>query len=257
MSQTTIQQAAAIRKGSVRILVGNDFSSLVDIGAIRDPQVTMLVEPQSIEFDNVDDLRQFAEGDKVQVAFTLAEINLTNLAQFDKGLVSVENIAGSIVNNHTQTVASGAWTYSNFIALEFQNGNGTLPTIDSVTLGTDGAIVLNTDYFTAKQGGLWGIVIRDSATVTTEAQTVAIQFDYTPAASKRVTFTKQGTKELIVARIINEDADGNEFRIDIEDVTNVAAPVIDFPADDEAEVATVPITLEGYVVEIVDEQQTA
>ena len=256
MSQTTVQKTEAIRKGSVRVQIGDDFNSLVDIGALRDPKLTMMSEMQNIEFDNVDDLRQFAEGDKVQLAFILAEINLTNLAKLDKGLVNLTTVAGTIVNNHSQVVASGAWAYNTFIPFEHQNGDGSAITPDSVTGGTNGALVSETDYFITTVNGVRGIIIKDSATVTTLAQTITIVFDYTPNASKKITFNKIGTKQLVVCRITNTDADGNEFKIDINDVTNIQSQSIDFSADDEAEVAVMPVTLEGYIVEIVDEQQT-
>lgn len=256
MSQTTIQKEAAIRKGSVRVLIGNDFSSLVDIGAIRNPVFTSLVQNQNIEFDNVDDLKKFVEGNKVQLTFDLAEINLTNIAALDAGLATLSTVAGSIVNNHPQVVASGAWSYDNFIAFEFQNGDGSKITPDSVVAGTDGALVLNTDYFIVKQGNTWGIVVRDSSTVTTAAQAVTITFDYTPAASKKLVFGTQGTKTKKCVRIVNTDENSKEFRIDMNNATNFTAPSIDFAADDEEDVAILPVQLEGYLVEIVDEQQT-
>jgi hypothetical protein len=40
----------------------------------------------------------------------------------------------------------------------------------------------------------------------------------------------------------------------MQNVTNVSAPSLDFPADDEAEIVTMPITLEGYIVDMIDEQ---
>lgn len=256
MSQTTVQKTEAIRKGSVRVQIGDDFNTLVDIGALRDPKLQMMSEVQSIEFDNVDDLRQFAEGDKVQLSFLLAEINLTNLAKLDKGLVNLTTVAGTIVNNYSQVVASGAWAYNTFIPFDNQNGDGTAITPDSVTAGTNGLLVSETDYFITSVNGIRGIIVKDSATVTTLAQTITIVYDYTPSASKKITFNKIGTKQLVVCRITNTDSDGNEFKIDIEDVTNIQAQSIDFTADDEADVATMPVTLEGYIVEIVDEQQT-
>tara|TARA_R100001086_G_C11832729_1_gene257008 strand:- start:815 stop:1588 length:774 start_codon:yes stop_codon:yes gene_type:complete len=256
MAQTTIQKSNAIRKGSVRIEIGDDSSSLVDIGAIRNPVFTSLVENQNIEFDNVNDLKKFVEGDKVQFSFDLAEINLTNLAELDAGMVTLTTTAASPVSGATQNVASGAWSYNTFIAIANQNGDGTVPTINSVTLGTDGAIVAETDYVTVKQGGTWGIVIWDSTTVTTEAQTIVIDYDYTPAASKKLTFTSQGTKTEKYVRITNTDENGNEFRIDFNQATNFSSPSIDFAADDEEDVAILPVSLEGYLVEIVDEQQT-
>lgn len=256
MSQTTIQQMASIRKGSVRVLVGDDFSSLVDIGALRNPVFNSLVENQSIQFDNVDDLKKFVNGKKVQVTFDLAEINLTNIAALDDGLMTLSTVAAAIVNNHPQVEASGAWGYDTFIALDFQNGDGTLPTIDSVVASTNGALVLNTDYFVVKQGNTWGIVVRDSATVTTTAQTITITYDYTPAASKKITFADSGTKVLKCLRIINTDENGDTFKIDIEEGTNFTPVSIDFAGDDEEDVAILPIQFEGNIVEIVDEQQT-
>lgn len=256
MSQTTIQKTAAIRKGSVRVLVGDDFSSLVDIGALRNPVFTSLVENQAIVFDNVDDLKKFVNGKKVQVTFDLAEINLTNLAKLDAGLISVTTVAGSIVNNAQQVVASGSWAYSTFIPLTYQNGDGTLPNIDSVTGSVDGALVLNTDYTITKVSGVWGITVLDSTDVTTLAQSITIQSDYTPAASKKITFADSGNKTLKAMRLINTDENNKTFKIDIENGTNMSAVSIDFAGDDEEDVAILPIQFEGSIVEIVDEQQT-
>lgn len=258
MAQTTIQKQAAIRKGSVRVQIGDDFSSLVDIGAIRDPRLVSLVEQQNIEFDNVDDLRQFAEGDKCQFEFVLTEINLTNLAKFDKGLVNLTTVAGTPVSGAEQVIAS-PFVPNKFYKLENQMGDGSAPTINSVTGATDGALDADDDYHLVVNGqGEYGIVLNTVAggtNITTLSQAITIDYDYTPAASKKITFTKQGTKDEIVMRLVNKDADDKEFRIDVEKVTNVQAPAIDFAGDDEAEVATVPMTLQGYIKELVDEQQ--
>jgi hypothetical protein len=254
MSQTTIQKADAIKKGSVKIQVGDSFSALTDIGAIRDPQMTLMVEPQNIEFDNVDDLRQFAEGDKVQFSFLLAEINLTNLSKFDKGLVNLTSIAGSATPVTAEAKGTG-WTQGQPIKLNNKNGANTIVGSIVVKSGVT-TLTLNTDYRTyvgdGSNGELGATYI---VPITTNAGVITVDYSYTPNASKKITFTKTGTKTLIVARITNTDANGKVFKIDIQNVTNIVAPVLDFPADDEAEVQTIPVTLEGYIVEITDEQQ--
>jgi len=256
MAQTTIQKTPAIRKGSVRVQIGDNFSSLVDIGALRNPVLTGLVENQAIEFDNVDDLKKFVNGKKVQFTFDLAEINLTNLATLDAGLVTLTTVAGSAVTNESHVIASGDWAYDQFIQFPFQMSDGTAPTsIDSVTGGTDGVLVEDTDYFIMKHAGQWGIYVKDTATLTTEAQTLTIVADYTPAASKNLTFGDSGTKTLKVMRIVNTDESNKEFRIDINNATNFTPYSIDFAGDDEEDVAILPIQLEGQIVEIVDEQQ--
>jgi len=257
MPQTTIQKTPAIRKGSVRVLIGDDFDALVDIGALRNPVFTSLVENQAIVFDNVDDLKKFVNGKKVQVAFDLAEINLTNLAVLDGGLLSISNTAGTIVNNASQVIASGAWAFNKFIEIANQNGNGTSPTVDSVTGGTDGALVAGTDYYVGQNAeGKWGIFIIDSTDVTTLSQAITIVYDYTPNASKKLTFADSGNKTLKCMRLINTDEDSKTFKIDIENGTNFTPISIDFAGDDEEDVAILPIQFQGDVVEIVDEQQT-
>lgn len=255
MPQTTIQKSPAIRKGSVKVQIGNDFASLVDIGALRDPKLTMLSEMQNIEFDNVSDLRQFAEGDKVQLAFILAEINLTNLAQLDKGMVEVTNVAGSPTAVTAEAHGTG-WTQGQPIKLLNKNGANTSVASIVVKSGVT-TLTLNTDYRVFVGDGTNGeLGYTFIVPVLTNAGVITVDYSYTPNASKKITFTKTGTKSLICVRITNTDANGLIYKVDLNNATNVQAQSIDFPADDEAEIATMPITLEGYIVEITDEQQT-
>lgn len=256
--QTTIQVTEAIRKGSVRVLVGDDFGSLVDIGALRDPILNSLAENQEIEFDNVDSLKKFVKGKKVQVTFNLAEINLTNIEKLDSGLVSLSTVAGTLVSGATQLVVSGGWNFNQFIKIENQNGDGSAITVNSVTGATDGALVEDTDFYvTQNENGEYGIMIIDSATVTTEGQNVTIDYDYTPNASKKLTFNESGNKTLKAMRLINIDENDKEFRIDIENGTNFAPISIDFAGDIEDNVAILPVDFQGDLVEWVDEQQVA
>lgn len=255
--QTTVQKDAAIRQGSVKVLIGDDFNSLTDIGALRNPVISSLIENQEIPFDNVRELRKYVDGKKIQVTFELAEINLTNIAELDSGLITLTTTAASEVSGAEQSVSSGAWSFNSFIAIANQNGDGTSPTVNSVTAGTDGALVEDTDFYVGQDSnGVWGIFVIDSATVTTESQELTINYDYTPAASKKITFAEDGTKGTKVMRLINTDNDGNEFRVDIEDGTNFTPISIDWAGDDEDDVAVLPIDFQGYIKEVVDEQQT-
>ena len=105
MPQTTIQKTPAIRKGAVKVEIGDSFASLVDIGALRKPVITSLVEQQAIKFDNVEDLKKFVNGKKIQMAFDLCEINLTNLAKLDAGLITLSTVAGTPVAVQTKLMA--------------------------------------------------------------------------------------------------------------------------------------------------------
>lgn len=258
MPTTTIQKDEAIKKGSVRVLIGDDFDSLVDVGALRNPVMTSLVENQNIEFDNVTEMKKFVKGKRVQFTFDLAEINLTHLATLDSGLVTLETTEGSEVTGEEQVVNSGDWGYNNFIKLENQNGDGSQPNVNSVSGGTDGELTADTDYYVGKDSqGNWGIFVVDSTDVTTESQSITINYDYTPNASKKLTFGSSGTKVRKVMRVVNIDENEKEFRIDIEEGTNFTPYALDFAGDDEEDVAVLPIQFEGEVKEIVDEQQTS
>lgn len=255
MRQTAIQVPEALRKGSVRVLVGDDFNSLVDIGALRDAQVNFLAEGQTIAFDNAPSLDAFVKGDRIQVTFNLAEINLDTIAVLDAGLINLSTVAGTIVNNATQLLVAGSWAYNTFIPIANQNGDGSAINIDSVTGATDGALVSGTDFIpTQDENGVYGIVILDTTDVTTLNQNVTIQYDYTPNASKKITANNAGKKTLKCMRLINEDNDGKTMKIDIENGTNKAPISIDFAGDEEDDVAIQAVDFQGDFVEFVDEQ---
>ena len=255
MSQTTIQKDAAIRKGSVRVQIGDDFASLVDIGAMRNPVFTSLVENQKIVFDNVDDLKKFVNGKKVQVAFDLAEINLTNMATLDAGLASVTSTAASAVSITDEALGTG-WTVGEPIKLANKNGANTI--VASIVIKAGGsALTISTDYVTyvgdGENGELGATYI---VPVTTNALALTADYDYTPNASKTLAFADFGTKTLKVLRLINTDENGKTFKIDIENGTNFTPVSIDFAGDDEEDVAIMPIQFDGDMVSITDEQQT-
>lgn len=255
MSTTSIQQREAIKQGSVRVLLGDNFESLVDIGALTDPELNFLVENQSIEFDNTEELKKFVDGKKVQFTFNLHEINLTHLQKLDDGLIELETESGDSVTGEEQVVESGDWEYNKFIGIE----KSELDIINSVTGGIDGVLTEGDDYYEGKnERGDDGIFIIDSAGVTTTDQTITINYDYTPLANKKVTFNARGTKtESAVLRIENINEDDKVFRIDIEKVTNMTSPALSFAADQAEEVGSISIEVEGELKEILDEQQPA
>lgn len=100
------------------------------------------------------------------------------------------DVAGTLVSGATQVLSANAWAYNRFYEIVGKNGNGNAPTITSVIGATDGALVAETDYFIVKNDrGVWGIMIKDSVTVTTLNQNVTITYSYTPNAEERLTLT--------------------------------------------------------------------
>lgn len=255
MPQTTIQKTPAIRKGAVKVEIGDSFASLVDIGALRKPVITSLAENQSIKFDNVNELKKFVNGKRMQMAFDLCEINLTNMAKLDAGLVTLSTVAGTPVVVTAEAKGTG-WVVGKPIKLSNKNGDNTV--VASITVKANGsALVLTTNYVIYVGDGSNGELGATYITpVTANALAITVDYTYTPNASKKLVFADSGTKTLKVMRISNTDENNKVFKIDIENATNFSAPVITFAGDDADDVAVLPISFQGDLVEIVDEQQT-
>ena len=85
---------------------------------------------------------------------------------------------------------------------------------------------------------------------------MTVDYDYTPSASKVVTFSESGKMVEKYMRITNTNENGDTKVYILEGVSNVTPIEIDFAGDEENDVATLPISLEGNVVSITDAQQT-
>jgi len=254
--QTSIQTAEAIRKGSVTVEIGDNFSSLVNIGALRKPVFTSLAENQEIKFDNAEALKKYVNGKKVKVSFELCEINLTNLAKLDKGLVTLTPVAGSATPVTAEALGTG-WTQGQPIKLLNKNGANTVVGSIVVKSGGSTTLALNTDYRVYVGSGANGVL---GATyivpITAQAGVLTADYSYTPNASKKLTFAESGTKTDVVMRLSNTDENSKVFKIDIEKGSNFAPQVITFAGDDADDVASMPIEFQGEIVEITDEQET-
>lgn len=129
--------------------------------------------------------------------------------------------AASPVAGATQTLASGSWNYNNFYVIENQMGDGTAPTINSVTGGTDGALTDGDGYHLGKnESGQWGIYLGDAASeLTTESQNIVIDYDYTPNATESLVLTMDFQEsETFVARI-TATVDGKTRVITLSEAT--------------------------------------
>jgi len=257
MAQTDIQKSTSIRKGSMKLEIGNTLGSLVDIGAIRDFSWNAQGETSSIEFDNVDPITKFTKGDIFSADFTLCEIDWSNIELMNGGQVSVSTVAGALVSGALFAISETEWEFDKVVQIEGQNDDNTAPTINSVTGSVDG---VTSDYKIVKlPNGKWGISIDTGGALTTEAQDVTVDYDYTPTASKQVSFEATGQLQEKFLRITNVDEFGNDFVITMSGVTNTTTLALNFASDNSAdEVATLPVTLSGKVLPngLVDTQVT-
>jgi hypothetical protein len=255
MPQTSIQKQSSIRFGSTKLEVGADTLSLVNLGALRGMSFNQKVENVVIPFDNTENIKKFKKGLTASFTFQLAEFDMTTYSIIDDGLVILGTTAGVLVPGAEQVVLDGAWSFNSPVIIENQNGDGTVITVNSVTGSVDGVLAAGDDYFVGLDGqGNSVVTIVDGTNATTEAQDLTIDYDYTPNASKDVTFNDFGTKVEKVARITNTDENGKRFIVDLSNVTNITPTTVPFLADEADDVSTVEIELEGTIVSITDEQ---
>lgn len=193
-------QALLLEYGNV--YVGDDDASAVDLGAVRNVQFIGVQTALDIRSDNRGSVvRKNRINGTIQFDWLEAG-DMAKLENILKGLVTLTTNAGSLVSGATQDLES-PFVAGKFYELENQNGDGTAPTINSVTGATDGALVANDDYILTQNGqGKWGIVMNSVAggiTLTTLSQVVTIDYDYTPNASLAIS---GGTSRVATERYV-------------------------------------------------------
>lgn len=252
--QTTVQKKSALRSGNVLLEIGATFGALMNVGALRDVTFPNKGEIAEVNFDNARGIKRIINANKFSLDATLMEINWDAIKMMNGDAMTVENIAGTLVSGNAQVISSGDWGHDAVYELEGQNANGTAPTVNSVTGSVDGA---TSDFKLVKlPNGNWGIAIGD-ADLTSEAQDVTVNTDYTPTATKRVTIKESALQTEQKMRITNTNEETGKTTVyKLEGVANIEPINIDFPADEENDFASMPISLEGRLVEILDGQQT-
>lgn len=163
-------------------------TSWIDVGAVNGCTITENLQISTLENHNAQDRTQVTDQ-TATIEFGMFEIINENIDLITRaGLDTTSTIAGTPVAGATQALAIGEWGFKEFVPIENQNGDGTVPTVNSVTGSTDGALIDEDDYLVVQdQNGVWGVAWSDSSatTLTTENQTMTIDYDYTPNATAR------------------------------------------------------------------------
>ena len=252
MAQTTIQKPDALRYGSVILYVGDDFGSLINVGAIRNMSFEHKAENVEVVFDNAPSIKKFKNGKKGSFVFDLAEIDVSTFYYTDDGLGVATNIAGVLTPVSDESVIL---TGNDSKALANKNGDntevGNIVVTDNTGVTT---YVLNTDYTVQLGADGFTRIARIATGAIGDGEEVHVDYEYTPNVSKKLTFNTGGTKAYKVARIVNTNNDGKTFRIDLDNVTNIKPLTTPFQGDDSDDIMVISMELDGEVVEIVDEQ---
>lgn len=207
----TTETLSQVLYGAVKIEVSSasNFAGAIDIGAVNGAKYTEEMKISTLEADNAVD-RDIVTEQKGMIEFDQIQmLNEAARAIMRGTLDTITNVPASAVTGATQTVFSGSWGYNTFEPIDHQNGAGTVISITSVTGSTNGVLVAGTDYFVVKNDdGIYGIMVVDSATVTTIAQNLAIVYDYTPNASVEYTTGGKSAIPYFYVRMTNTDENG-------------------------------------------------
>jgi len=238
-----VLEIAAYDAGSVAALAAStaasDSVSWKNVGSIEGLKIKENIAATQLKGDNALE-EKYASDQTISLSFNQREAASEDVRAILRGSFDVSGtpVAAAIVNNHSYVISSGGWNYNKFIPFDYQNGDKSKITPGSVTLGVDGAIVLDTDFVIVEReagSGIWGIVIIDSLTVTTEAQSVTIVFDYTPNASQTIYSGGKTTIPYFMARITNTDENGKLVRFWLYKCSIDGGYDLSFKKDDDAD----------------------
>ena len=184
-----------------------------NVGPIRGLEVNEDLTSVDIEFDNTASRKYVSKQEFTATFQQMQRLNSTLLQILRNGVDEFTTTAGTPVAGGTQLIAS-PFTPNDFYAIEYQNGDGTIITINSVTGSVDGALTADDDYhLVVDDNGIYGIILNTVAggtNITTVTQTVTIDYDYTPSASFKVEVGGASELPYIMMKFetITQEADG-------------------------------------------------
>ncbi len=249
--QSTVQNVNAIKFGSAAIEVGETVGTLINIGAATGIEFEETFTPIILKPDNAPEVQVGVREHYATVRFDLWEIDLSNLYMMRGGIDTYDTTAASPVS-----VTDEAHTLdgTEFVRLNYKNGDGSEVTSITVTDASTNAAVRNTDYVLAVDPSGYTCIARVAASsVIADGEGVLVDYTYTPLASNTLSSGGKNTISPRVVRLTNTNALGKIFRITIYAAKNQNGINLTLPADDSEDVVKPPIELKG----IVDPTRTA
>ena len=240
---------------NVHLPVGYEIAVQTDpsvAGVFTDLGVTMDDGEVVVSYDELKITGSQAEGilhaiknPQIQVTASLGQIELSNVHKLMSGATAYASVAASPVGVTDEDYLAGAWALNTFIPFVHQNGAGTVPS--TITVANYGALTLDTDYTISVANGIWGITVLDTAT-TDIAETLEINYTYTPSASRTLTM---GSASVAITprafRIRKLLASGKYFTVTIHSGVNSSGLTLAFPRYDTDDITKLPITITGSI----------
>jgi hypothetical protein len=254
-NQTTVQNSEAIRWGSAKVeaaLYSDGFSSLQNLGAIRELVITESWNPVVVYSDNAGVIKRFINSQKLNIKFTWLEPELTKLNMLRGGIDTYATVAA------TPTAVTDEEVVLNdidFTRLAYKNAADTVVTSIVVTTNASTPVTLtkDTDYGVGVDSAGWTGIQRIAGGAIGDGDTVLVDYSYTPASQKTLSTGGKNIILPIVMRFTNTDEDATDLRVDVYNATFNVGMIMSFMSDQAEDVNPFPIEIEADL----DETRTA
>ena len=248
MSQTSVQEKKTIRYGSAKVLIGDRFDKLVDIGAARSVAVKETITTSDIESDNAGTIATLLTEHKMELTLDSLEVNFKNYAEARGGIDNLYQYDGKTEVAKQYMVESDTYKRGEEIKVPFKNADGSEVTINKVEKKNSSGNILieETSY---EKIGTNGIKITDTK-ISPSTDTLIITYTRTmPKMVRMATGGKSSTIKPKCIMIVNTNAEGKELRIYLPQASIAGGLEFSFPSDKAQDVLvgklTFSVTLAG------------
>ena len=145
---TTYENSADVYRGSAAVSV-SPFQAAPSYSAVGAQIGLVITRNLEVSEESVDDAQGISRvfKDEFMLSFDRYEMLNDTIEQILAGsLDTFTDVAGTLVEDEEEAVASGSWGYDDPHIVEHQNGDESELTINSVTGGTDGPLGEGTAY---------------------------------------------------------------------------------------------------------------
>ncbi|MGD1817999.1 MAG: hypothetical protein ACPKNR_13280 [Pleomorphochaeta sp.] len=245
MSNTSYYAGVHI-PGGCTVFVGDDEASLVDIGVIpieTDTNIEITYDKVKVQGSKRELISSYVKNMKAKAATEIYQIRLDIINKLTGGVMNLNSIAGSIINDENFTVKPG-WDKGQLYILPGQNSNGNKQTITSIIAGSK-TLAEGTDYIQSKDAsGRWGIVVLAASTALTTAN-LNITYSYTPATAIKASMGSANVSisPKVVRFLLMQE--GKKFQVTLFAALMEGGIKLSFPGVDNDKPATLPISIEG------------
>lgn len=246
MAQTTVQNLNAVRLGSVKMEVGVDVGTLVDLGALTGAKMVETISDFGIQSDNAGEIMVGVADQKVAITANWLEPDLTQMNMARGGIDTYSSAGATPV-----PVVSEVFVFSTLettaVRLAHKNAAGTQVTLASVKDITDvTTYTVNDDYEIVVDSDGWTCLSRPtSGSTITDGQIVHVNYTYTPLATKSLSTGGKRDIAYRVVRLTNTDDAGKTFVITFYRARIKKGMEMTFKSDDATEANGFPIEIEA------------